>query len=184
MNKIAIYFGSDYGTTENISNSIKDNLEKLDNKFNIDIYNINNVNVDDFNKYDVILLGTSTSYYGELQSDWEDFLPKLKDINFKEKLVAFFGCGNQEDYPECFCDGIGILYDNLVKHHENIKLIGLWNKNEKEYKFTSSKALSKDNENKFLGLIIDDDNQPDLTDNRIETWCKQINEEIKNNSKS
>ncbi|MEX0635019.1 flavodoxin domain-containing protein [Serratia ureilytica] len=39
----------------------------------------------------------STWYYGEARCDWDDFFPTLEEVDFNGKLVALFGCGDQED---------------------------------------------------------------------------------------
>jgi flavodoxin II len=49
--------------------------------------------------------------------------------------------------------------------------IGLWPN--KGYEFEQSKALTED-ENFFLGLALDDENQFNLTDQYIDQWCQQI----------
>jgi len=55
------------------------------------------------------------------------------------------------------------------------RLIGTW-PNE-GYKFTASEALLSDNT--FVGLALDEDNQDELTEQRIEKWVKQVKEEAK-----
>ena len=61
----------------------------------------------DFEKYDFLILGIPTWYYGESQADWDDFFPELEKVDFSSKLVAIFGCGDQEDYAEYFLDAMG-----------------------------------------------------------------------------
>jgi flavodoxin II len=46
------------------------------------------------------------------------------------------------------------------------------------YDFIASKALTEDN-SFFVGLSLDDENQYDLTDERIASWCNQLIAEIK-----
>ena len=41
------------------------------------------------------------------------------------------------------------------------------------YEFEASKALTN-NEQDFVGLALDDENQFDLSDQRIASWCAQI----------
>lgn len=49
-------------------------------------------------RFDILLLGIPTWYYGEAQCDWDDFFPTLEEVDFNGKLVcALFGCGDQED---------------------------------------------------------------------------------------
>ena len=45
------------------------------------------------------------------------------------------------------------------------------------YDFIASKALTEDGE-LFYGLALDDENQYDLTDDRLNDWVSQILQEI------
>ncbi|BAP58589.1 flavodoxin FldA [Candidatus Tachikawaea gelatinosa] len=167
MEKIGIFFGSDTGNTEHISKIIQKRIGKEISK----VYDISQSTKKDLEKFNILLLGIPTWYYGEAQGDWDDFLPTLKKANLKKKIIGIFGCGDQEDYTEYFCDAMRIIYDILEK--KEVTFIGKWST--KGYHFESSKALI---DNYFLGLVIDEDRQPELTDIRINQWVEQILEEI------
>ncbi|WP_343154572.1 flavodoxin FldA [Buchnera aphidicola (Pseudoregma panicola)] len=169
MEKIGIFFGSDTGNTENVAKKI---LKEINSK-NVFLHDISNSTKNTLNKYKILILGSPTWYYGELQSDWDDFFPILKKISFKNKIVAIFGCGDQEDYAEYFCDAMYTIY-KIVKKNGAI-LIGKWSS--KDYNFESSKALY--NKKKFLGLVIDEDRQQKKSKIRIKIWVKKILSEIK-----
>ncbi|XBC40536.1 MAG: flavodoxin FldA [Buchnera aphidicola (Nurudea yanoniella)] len=168
MKDIGIFFGSDTGNTENIAKYIQ---KKIGSNISV-IHDISNTKKEDIEQYKIIILGTSTWYYGELQCDWDDFSSTLRKVNFFNKTVAFFGCGDQEDYSEYFCDGIGILFNIIKKLHVNF--IGKWPT--KGYSFDSSKALY--NKTQFLGLVIDEDRQPEKSEKRINIWIQQLKKEI------
>ncbi|MFI4847003.1 MAG: flavodoxin FldA [Candidatus Makana argininalis] len=168
MTKIGIFYGSDTGNTEKIANIINNILGKKKS----DIFNISETNKEDIEKYDKILLGISTWYYGESQCDWDDFFPTIKKINFKNKICAIFGCGDQENYPEYFCDAMGIL-GNIIKL-KGANIVGKWST--KGYKFLNSKCLI--NKKYFIGLTIDEDTQPELTYSRIKIWINKIIKEM------
>lgn len=89
-------------------------------------------------------------------------------MNLSKKRVAIFGCGDQEDYAEYFCDAIGEIY-KIVKKDGAI-LCGVWPNT--DYHFEESKALL--NATTLAGLCIDEDRQPELTTPRIEAWLKII----------
>ncbi|QJC32157.1 flavodoxin FldA [Enterobacteriaceae endosymbiont of Donacia versicolorea] len=169
MSKIGIFFGSDTGNTENVALKIQ---KQLGNQIS-SVFNISQTEKKDIEKYNIILFGIPTWYYGEVQCDWDDFLPILQQINFKNKIISLFGCGDQEDYGDYFCDAIKIIYDITKKNKAQI--IGYWPT--KGYNFYSTKSLK--NKNYFLGLTIDEDRQPELTNSRIITWTKQISKELK-----
>ncbi|WP_395479611.1 flavodoxin FldA [Candidatus Curculioniphilus buchneri] len=171
MAKVGIFFGSDTGNTENIANIIQKQLGK-----NIaDIFDIAKSSKEDVERYDRLLFGISTWYYGEAQCDWDDFFPTLEDIDFTGNLVALFGCGDQEDYAEYFCDAMGIIRD-IIEPHGAI-LVGRWPTF--GYHFETSKSLVNDDH--FIGLAIDEDRQSELTIDRVNNWITQIHKEMKLN---
>lgn len=168
MKKIGIFYGSDTGNTEKISRLIHDIIghEKSE------IFDVANIPFKKMEDFDILLLGIPTWYYGELQCDWSEALPILKDINFDQKIIGLFGCGDQEDYSEYFCDAIGIMYHFFKE--KNANFVGQWPI--KKYLFESSKAQA--NKNNFFGLLIDEDRQPHLTNKRVLNWVKLILSEI------
>ncbi len=163
--KIGIYFGSNTGNTKKAAYLI---YKEISSFYKSKLFNIAKVDSSEFKKTDVFILGTSTWYDGELQDDWENFLPILDKISFKKKIVAFFGCGDQENYGNTFCNGISKLFD-IVKKNGAI-IIGYWSIY--GYKFLNSNSLL--NKNYFLGLILDENNQSMLTNNRINTWVNKL----------
>ncbi|QNS01988.1 MAG: flavodoxin FldA [Buchnera aphidicola (Pentalonia nigronervosa)] len=164
MNKIGIFFGSDTGNTERIAKSIQNKIGK-----DVSIlYDISNSTRADIENFQFLIFGVPTWYYGEVQCDWDDFLPILKKMTFLNKTIALFGCGDQEDYSEYFCDAMGVLYAILKKN--GAKIVGKWST--KGYNFEHSKALF--NKDYFLGLTLDEDRQPEKTEKRISKWIKEV----------
>ncbi|VFP88301.1 Flavodoxin 1 [Buchnera aphidicola (Cinara piceae)] len=170
MKEIGIFYGSDTGNTEKISHIIhkKIGIDKSD------IFDISNTSLKQMEKFKILFFGISTWYYGELQCDWEESLNLLNKINLNNKIIALFGCGDQEDYSEYFCDSIGIMFNILKK--KNARFVGAWPI--VNYNFESSKA--RKNKTHFLGLTLDEDNQPQLTKKRINQWLKLVILEINN----
>ena len=160
MAKIGIFFGSTTGVTEDVAGKIS---AKLDNA---DVHNIAG-NLEKMNDYDVIVMGTSTWGYGDLQDDWLGVLDDMPSLNLSGKKVAYFGTGDQSSFSDTFIDGIGII-------HEKIKDSGITLIGETEtdgYTFDGSRGVE---DGKFLGLAIDDVNQSDLTDERVEKWTEEL----------
>ncbi len=164
MEKIGIFYGSTTGRTQEIAEAV---AEKLGN---CDLIDVSNASKDDLAKYSNLILASSTYGDGDLQSDWEDFAGNLSTDDFSGKIVAILGLGDQDGYSDTFCDSIGLLAE-LAK---NATIIG-HTKNE-NYDFSESKAVSGD---EFLGLAIDDDNQSDLTAERVEKWVNDIKGKFK-----
>ena len=91
-------------------------------------------------------------------------------MDFTGKKVAIFGLGDQDTYPESFVDGIGILYNKLK---DKTQVVGHWPL--KGYGFNDSEAVQG---NKFVGLAIDQENQPGQTEGRLSKWVEMLNKEF------
>ena len=90
---VGLFYGSDTGNTENIAKIIQKQL----GSDLVDIRDIAKSTKEDIEAYDFLIIGIPTWYYGEAQCDWDDFFPTLEEIDFTDKLVAIYGCGDQEE---------------------------------------------------------------------------------------
>ena len=161
--RIKLIYGSDTGNTELVT---EDLVKLLDN---IEVTTVADLTPEDW-EYDNFILGIPTWYDGELQSDWEEYFEEFKTIDFTGKKVAIFGLGDQFGYEEWFCDGIGILAKEILKNGGTV--IGYTTK-DKSYDFeTTPKSIIKDD--MFYGLCIDEDNQGELTQERLKNWVEQL----------
>lgn len=167
MKKIGIFYGSTTGVTEAISEKMADRL----NIAALDVHNVADTAVNAIENYDVLLLGSSTWGVGELQDDWHSFLNKLKKENLTGKSVALFGCGDSVSFGGSFCDAIGIIYHEL--EGSGCKFIGAIGS--EGYSFDASEAYV---DGKFVGLPIDESNEPDDTDQRIDFWLDSMKMEL------
>ncbi|WP_319559371.1 flavodoxin FldA [Marispirochaeta sp.] len=162
MAAIGIIYGSSTGNTEAAASIIQSRMEGAE------VMNISGLSsVDDLKKYDLIILGSSTWGLGDLQDDWDVQINNLKKLDLSGKKVAFFGTGDQASYPDTFVDAMGILYDAAAE--TNASLIGAWPVD--GYEHTESRAVRN---GKFVGLALDEDNQADLTEERIFGWVELI----------
>lgn len=118
-------------------------------------------------KFPNLILGTSTWGVGLLQDEFDTFMELLQQQNLEGKTIALFGLGDQQNYPDSFCDGMGKIYELL--QNKGVQFIGEWSAD--EYDFTTSRATKGDN---LVGLALDEDNEPDLTDYRLKNWVKLI----------
>lgn len=166
MKKVGIFFGSSSGTTEDIAGRIAGKLGVSD----ADIYNVGSADADSVKGYEVLLLGSSTWGAGDLQDDWYDFLPKLKKEKLSGKLVALFGCGDSSSFSDTFCDAIGTIYAELKD--AGCQFIGQTAVD--GYTFDESTSVV---DGKFVGLALDEMNESDLTDERLDNWIAQLKEE-------
>ncbi len=107
---------------------------------------------------------------GDLQDDWEDKFEDFKKVDFSGKTVAFFGLGDQELHGDFFLDGMAFLYNVVAKSTANIVGDG-WST--ETYDYGDSEAIKDD---AFIGLAIDEDNEDDLTQERVKNWVLGIKE--------
>lgn len=169
--KIGLFYGTDTGNTEIIAKEIRKKVEKKFGEGSIDVLEIYKKKKEDMDKYTYLLLGMPTWYDGELQGDWEEFIPEMEQVDFSNKKVAFFGLGDQYGYADYFCDALAVFAEIVEKNAG--ALSGMWPV--KGYEHNISKAQRGD---KFIGLCIDTDNQDELTDDRLNVWLEQVYKEF------
>lgn len=167
MSKIGLFYATDTGNTRKVAKLIKKQFDDGE----VELFNIKGATVENLTDCDALIFGTPTLGDGELPECWAEFLPILESLGLSGKTVALYGLGDQAGYPDEFVDALGILYKKLKKL--NARLIGGW-PNE-GYEFAKSKAL-RDGE--FVGLVLDQDNQADLTEERLEEWLERVKPEL------
>lgn len=165
---IGIFYGSTTCYTEMAGEKIQQQLKDLLD-VSIDLHDIKDVALTKTYDYDILIFGISTWDFGELQEDWESTWDDIKSLDLGDKVVALYGLGDQLGYADWFQDALGMLHDELLPL--GCEIIGYW-PNE-GYEFIASKGLT-DDEKLFVGLSLDDENQYDLTDDRIENWCNKL----------
>jgi flavodoxin I len=168
MSKIGLFDGTQTGNTELLAGAIQ---EALGGESVVEIYDVADVSIDDFSDHDILIIDCPTWNIGELQSDWDGLLDELDTTDFKGKKIAYFGPGDQVGYSDNFQDAIGIIETKISELGGTT--VGYWPIT--GYDFNESKALRGD---KFVGLAIDDDNQPEMTDDRIQAWVQQLKSEL------
>lgn len=163
MKKTGIFYGSTTGTTEEIARKIAKQLGVADS----DVHDAAKLTETLVNGYEALLLGTSTWGDGDLQDDWYDAVKVLQGMDLSSKAIALFGCGDSDSYTDTFCDGMGILYNDLqatgAKFCGSVSTDG--------YTFDSSIAVT---DGKFVGLAIDEVNEDGKTDERIAHWVDTL----------
>lgn len=102
---------------------------------------------------------------------WLTFFKMLDQFEMNTKTVAFFGLGDQILYPYHFVNGLGILQEEFEKR--NARIIGEWQIN--GYDFKDSEGMK---DGKFFGLALDEDQQPEKTDQRIADWLKLVKKDL------
>ncbi|MBB93982.1 MAG: flavodoxin [Rhodobacteraceae bacterium] len=172
MARIGIFFGTDTGNTRKIAKQIQ---RKYGDELMSKPLNVNRTEVEDFMSYDFLILGTPTLGDGLLPGlsadaqaeSWEEFLPKLEDQSFEGKTIALFGLGDQVTYPLEFINAVYFLHEFFEER--GATMVGYWPT--EGYGFEDSLAVDDDH---FLGLALDLDNEPMLTDERVAGWLASI----------
>ncbi len=157
MEKIAVVYGSSSGNTETTAKTIAKKIG-MDH---VDIFDVAKIAASALEPYRNLILGTSTWGVGDLQDDWDAFLPSFEKTDLNGKTVALFGLGDSSSYPDSFVDGMGIIYEAI--QNRDCKIVGAVET--KDYHFDESRALA---DGKFIGLPLDEDNESDQSDNRID----------------
>lgn len=157
----AIFYASSTGNTEEVANKINERLEDFE------LIDISRDGISKIKECKSLVIGTPTWGSGDLQDDWDNCFEEFKLIDFSDKTVALFGLGDQDTYGDEFVNAMGTLYKVVESNGANI--VGFTSI--EGYDFEDSTAVIDDN---FVGLVIDEDNQSDLTDSRIENWCNNI----------
>ncbi|MCB9226168.1 MAG: flavodoxin [Chitinophagales bacterium] len=171
MNKIGLFYGTDTGNTEMVANKLIEKIEAILGSDSVDLFEIYQKKAEDMNAYDLIIMGQPTWYDGELQGDWEEFIPELKKIDFSNKKVAFFGLGDQYGYASYFCDSLGVFADMVME--QGGQIVGYTSTEGYEHDFSKAEK-----DGQFCGLCLDEDNQDELTEERLENWLPKVLKEF------
>jgi len=173
MKKIAIFYGPAGGRTESVAKRIG----QLLGPGNHDLISMSDAAIEDLKKYDNIIFGLATigkeTWDAEpIESGWFHFKPELEKADLSGKKIAVFGLGDHVRWPNHFVDAMGELYQLLKS--KGMDTIGKVNPD--DYTFEESEAVVN---GKFVGLPVDEDFEPELTDQRITEWVNEISTQFK-----
>jgi flavodoxin I len=168
MDKIAILFGPTGGNTEKAARMVA----RAFGEGKTELIPVKDAQESDIQPYSRIIfggptVGTHTWSDPNQKNDWDVFLTRLYKMNLKGKTCAVFGLGDQVSYSFKFADDIGVIADQIIQ--SGGKLVGLVDP--EGYNFDESKAFR---DGKFLGLPLDEDNEPELTEKRINNWVELL----------
>jgi flavodoxin I len=169
MSKTALFYSPVGGNVNTVANM----LGALIGDDKADIIPVKEVESEDFSKYNqIILIGSTvgTDHWSNevIVDEWPEFYSKIRDTSFENKKVAIVGLGNSFLYPDHFADGMAFHYEKIKKL--NAKIFG--EVDPEGYDFTDSESLNDDG--LFCGLPIDEDNEPELTSERLEKWINSL----------
>ena len=166
MTNIGLFYGSTTGNTEEVAAMIAAAI----GEDKVDVIDISTASIEKLLEYDRLILGSSTWGSGDLQDDWEDFVDSLKEADLKGKKIALFGVGDSVSYGDTFVGGLGELFQLI----ENSGAEFFGKVSTEGYDYEESPA---EIDGKFVGLALDQDNEDDKTEERIQNWVKSLKEE-------
>lgn len=164
MAKVGLFFGSTTGKTADAAEQVQ---VALGGDSVVDLHDISEKNAADLAEYDCLIIGCPTWNIGDIQDDWNAIFDDLDDIDFSGKTIAYFGTGDQVGYADNFQDAMGLLEEKISGLGG--KTVGYWPA--EGYEHSDSRALR---DGKFCGLALDDDNEAEKTEERIQAWCTQL----------
>jgi flavodoxin I len=170
MAKIGLFYGSNEGHTEQVAQWIKTEFDDYEPDI-VEVFNIAHSTVADVATWDYLIFGIPTWDNGKLQDDWDIFLPQMDQLDLTNKKVAIFGLGDQYLYSVTYLDAVGILGRKV--RERGGELVGYWP--DDGYEIADSAALE---DGMFMGLAVDQDNEPEKTAERVEAWVLQVVQEF------
>lgn len=167
---VALFFGSTNGNTASVARLIQ---QEFANQAGIDVelFDVADYYLEEMLEFNILILGIPTWDIGMLQRDWEAVVEEFDALDLHGKRAALFGLGDQVGYPDTFGDALFFIADKLET--AGAMLVGSWPTD--GYEFTASWAVR---DNRFIGLMLDEDNQRELTDSRVTTWVAQLLDEF------
>lgn len=171
MARIGIFYGTETGRTQLVARYIAKTLGDAAAAPS----DIGQATLASFLAYDALILGSPTHGGGQLPApgvgacprSWQAFLPQLEGADLSGKVAAIFGVGDQKTYPGAFVDSMAVIQDALLAR--GARIVGRWPTS--GYEFSASKSVDGKH---FLGLALDQSNQPGLTGQRVQSWLAQI----------
>jgi len=173
MKKIGLFYGPLGGSTEKVAKKV---AAALGNE-NVELIPVKDAKASDVDKFENIIYGMSTIGKETWESDksandWDVFLPEVEKVDYSNKVIAMFGLGDQITYDLHFVDALGVVANKIIP--KGAKIIG--SVETEGYEFRESLALV---DGKFIGLPVNEDFEPELTDERINNWVDKIKSEFK-----
>merc|ERR1719378_538749 len=160
-----LVYSATTGNTETVAGYIAE-------KTGIEAVDIGDLGGDDVAAYDGLIIGAPTWHTGadteRSGTAWDDFIyGDLTSLDLAGKKVAIFGLGDSSGYGDNFCDAMDELSECFSK--QGATIVGSVSTD--SYEFEESKSVA---DGKFVGLACDEDNQPELSEERVAAWIDQI----------
>ena len=167
--RVAIVYASATGHTEDIAERLKVLLPGLELK---DLDRI------DFTKQleesEAFICCTPTWNTGSETkrsgTTWDEHIDNIPHLSLKGKPIAIVGLGDSAAFSKYFCDAMEELYRSFES--AGGRMIG--HVSVEQYIFDHSKSVV---DGMFCGLPLDEDNESEKTDERLQSWARLIVQE-------
>jgi flavodoxin I len=163
---IGLFYGSTNGSTAAVAELIRATFAEQ-HGIDVELLDVADTYLEEMVDFDALVLGVPTWNTGQLQRDWEAVLDEFDAVDLTGKRAAVFGVGDQIGYPGTFADAMIFLAERLEA--QGAVLAGAWPVD--GYHFTQSWAVR---DGRFVGLVVDEENQPELTRPRVQAWVRQL----------
>lgn len=167
---IGLFFAPTGGNVHKIARRIKENITDIP----VEMFHITDIPAEKLLDYKILILVSSTlgkeAWNNAETDEWAAFFPALQKLSLNGRKVALVGLGNPVLYPNNFVDGM----DDLATLIEKIGGVLIGKTLPDGYTFTISKAI---HDGLFVGLPLDEDNEPEKTNSRINKWLDNLKAE-------
>ncbi|CAK0790329.1 unnamed protein product, partial [Prorocentrum cordatum] len=167
MRAVGLFFSTQTGNTESAA-------EVIAAKAGLEATDLGDVSAEDLAGYDGIIIGAPTWNTGADEyrtgTTMDDYLDDIRSLSLGGKPVAVFGCGDSQGYGDNFAEAIEEIHGAFKE--AGAKMIGYVDAS--AYQHSESKS---EVDGKFVGLPLDQDNEAELTEDRISAWVSQLKSE-------
>jgi len=167
LRAVGLIFGTQSGNSEAIAGLIEDET-------GLEAINIDDIDVESLAEYDGLIIGTPTWNTGADEDrtgvGWDANRDAIKAMSLAGKPVAVFGLGDSGSYPDNFCEGLEEVHSTFKA--AGAKMLGYVEPD--GYSFEQSKSVV---DGKFVGLPLDQDNEEDMSEERVKEWVAQLKAE-------
>lgn len=170
MTPIGLFYGTNTDYTQLVVDQMIEEFELVAPNL-LTVHNIAETPPEKMLAYDTLIIGCPTWNIGQLQEDWDVVYDQLDNLDFSGKRIAIFGLGDQYDYPDNFCDAIGILGRKFIER--GAELVGYTPTD--GYQFSYSLGVEN---GMFMGLALDEMNETERTPERLSDWVWQLVDEL------
>ena len=168
---ITIFFATSTGKTEDIAQRLASLLGCPTELCDVDSL----TSAQDFCRADAMICCVPTWNTGadsfRSGTAWDSYVETIPELNLAGRPVAILGLGDSSSYSDYFCDAMEELHSAFQK--TGARLVGAVPT--AGYTFTASRSVIQ---GRFCGLPIDEDSEPDCTDERLRAWAAQLNREM------